>query len=352
MFEAFRHLPTTSRRRPAPGLEALEDRAVPALIGGVVYHDANSNGLFEQGERGLAATPLQLRDAGGNILATATSDDAGRYQFDQRTTPPAPGVLTHEAAFSASPTDHSRTSSLPQFDPALGTLTSVEIIAEGALQSQVKMENLGAGPADVKAELKGHFTFQAPGAGPLVSNPTAELSGTLAAFDGQMDMKGDSARDFGVTPVAAAPVTATVTEADALAAYVGTGTVSVSESARAEACACGSGNLVAMVNSVASGKVKVVYHYTPSSALGPGQYTVVEAAQPPGFSDGLDTGDNAAPLPGTTQSDAIPVTITSRDQQSLSNNFGELLPVVAPPIVAPAPLVVDLSKFFFFGGMF
>src|SRR5262249_30846554 len=153
------------------------------------------------------------------------------------------------------PTDHTRAASLPQFDPALGTLTAVDIIAEGLLQSRVQIENLGGAPADVSAALNGAFTFQAPGAAPLVSNPPPPVTATLQAFGGAVDLQGASAKDTGRTPLAAPAQTATVTAPAALEAYVGTGTVNVSESARMQASASGPGNLLAMVNSVASGKV-------------------------------------------------------------------------------------------------
>jgi hypothetical protein len=363
MFEGLNPLTAGARRRRRPGLESLEERAVPAIIGGIIYHDFNSNGLFDEGERGLAASPLQLRDGAGNVLASTVSGPDGGYQFTERTGPIAPAELSHEAAFEAAPTDHTRTAALPQFDPALGTLTAVDVIAEGLLQSRVQVENLGAGAANVRAGLTGAFTFQAPGAGPLVSNPTAELTGALPAFDGQMDLQGTSAKDFGATPLAAPAVTARVTDPAALEAYVGTGTVSVSEAARAELSASGPGNLLAMANSVASGKVKVVYHYTPSSVLGPGQYTVVQTQQPPGLADGLDTNNNLAPLPGSHLTDVIPVTVARRDETTLTNHFGEVTPPAPPPITTPPPapppvpisnlpVVLRLSKSFYFGGLF
>ena len=55
-------------------------------------------------------------------------------------------------------------------------------------------------------------------------------------------------------------------------------------------CACGSGNLLAMVRSMASGKVRVVYHYTPSNAIAPGQYTI-KAAQGAGATVKIGTFD-------------------------------------------------------------
>ena len=47
------------RRYPGPRLEVLEDRSVPAVIGGIVYNDANTNGLYDAGETPLAGVTLK-----------------------------------------------------------------------------------------------------------------------------------------------------------------------------------------------------------------------------------------------------------------------------------------------------
>jgi len=75
----------TNRRRPGSGitpeaartialqLESLEDRCVPAVIGGLVYSDANGSGLFDAGEAGIAGSTLQLKDASGQVIASAAT---------------------------------------------------------------------------------------------------------------------------------------------------------------------------------------------------------------------------------------------------------------------------------------
>src|SRR5262245_60851336 len=107
MFEGLNPLSAAARgKRRRPGLESLEDRAVPAIIGGIVYNDLNANGLFDDGENGLAANLLQLRDSGSNVLATAVSGADGRYQFTERTGPIVPAEQAHDAVFASAPTDH------------------------------------------------------------------------------------------------------------------------------------------------------------------------------------------------------------------------------------------------------
>jgi hypothetical protein len=101
--------------------------------------------------------------------------------------------------------------------------------------------------------------------------------------------------------------------------------VNLSEQATATATTAGPGNLLSLIRSVASGSVKVVYHYIPSNALQPGQYVIVQTSEPPGTLDGYETTNNITPIPGSNNgSDTIPVTLGPTD--SLNNNFGEITP--------------------------
>src|SRR5262249_39925067 len=154
--------------------------------------------------------------------------------------------------------------------------------------------------------------------------PSTTLNTNLAGFDGQADLQGSSARDYGPTNLAATFNDVTVTDPSTLSAYIGTGTLQVGESASATACSCGTGNPLAMVRSVASGSVKVIYHYTPSNVIGPGQYQVVQITQPPNTVPGLTTPDNINIIPGSQTNRNIPVTINTITDQSPNNNFGEL----------------------------
>lgn len=50
-------------------------------IGDRVWIDANSNGLQDVGEVGMTNIPVTLRDSGGVVLATTTTDASGEYRF-------------------------------------------------------------------------------------------------------------------------------------------------------------------------------------------------------------------------------------------------------------------------------
>lgn len=299
---------------------------MPAVIGGMVYTDLNNNGVVDPTEQGIGNTIIDLKDATGNVINTTTTDAAGVYKFTQRD--PAsivPTTFEAQAIFAEAPTNQARSASLQQFDPSWGTLTSIELIAEGSISTQAKIENLDATSATVEAKLEGQMGFQLPGAGSgIVAQIQKDQTASLGSYDGNPDYGGTSGKDFGSVKTDAAFQTVTLTSAADLAAYTGTGTIQVNEVAQAKACACGTGNLQAMINTTAQGRVRVVYHYTPSTDLAPGQYTVVERNQPPGMVDGLETRDNMAPITGTERSDFIQVTIVNKTDTSTSNNFGEL----------------------------
>lgn len=312
------------RERATPGLESLEAREVPAVIGGMVYQDVNANGLFDTGEQGIANSRILLQDANGQVIATTQSDATGRYVFTQRgNAQVTPGTVTREVVFDTSKTNHTRNATVAQFDGAQGTLTAVEIIAEGAFDTAVQMENLEGSSAQVQAKLKGSFRFQV-GSTVLEAAPETVLQDTLSAYDGTADLSGTSARDFGVTRLAGNFTRTVLTNPSDLSQFVGSGTINVAETANMASCSCGTGNLLSAVRTTASGKVRVVYHYTPSGSLETGSYTVVQTPQPAGYIDGQETGDNVTAIPNSNRTDFIRVTITEFSQQSTQNHFGEL----------------------------
>lgn len=52
----------------------------PAQVSGYVYHDADNDGVFDQGEAPIPGVTITLRDA-NNVATTAVTDATGRYQF-------------------------------------------------------------------------------------------------------------------------------------------------------------------------------------------------------------------------------------------------------------------------------
>lgn len=307
-----------------PLLEKLEDRDVPAVISGCVYHDANNNGLMDAGEVGIANSTIQLRDANNRVVATTVTDSMGMYSFTRfNGSNPGPGRVSHQVTFDQTRTNVTRFGSLPMFNASLGQLTKVEIIAEGGFQTNVMTENLENATASMKAELNGSIRYNVGG---TTIQGTAErvLTTTMSAFDGTPDFQGSSARDFGITQLQGSFQSITLTNQSDLANFIGSGTVNVSQNAEMESCACGTGNLMSMIRTTAQGKVQVVYHYQPGNEIGPGNYKIVQVTQPNGYVDGLDTRGNMTPIPNSYRTDVITVGVVDVNDVIDHNCFGEI----------------------------
>ncbi len=320
--------PGGAPERCALDLEILEARTDPAVIGGTVYQDLNVGGLIAPGDPGLPGSTLQLLNSNGQIVATTTSGPNGQYQFTTLNSGPQPGTLEYDAIFNPTPTNTSSNQTVSQYNPALGMLTEVDVIVTGSLQSNVQMENLSPGSNNVQAQLGGSLSYQVGGLQPLSSNPTTTLTATLPGFTGtQANLTGPSSKNFGTVNMAGTFNEITLTNPQDLSQFEGTGTVSVGETANANGTATEStGNLLALITTTAQGKVKVVYHYTPTNALPPGAYTIVQTKAPPGgYIPGLDSSNNTV-IPGSRTNREIHVTVNNPTDSLLTNNYGEVLP--------------------------
>jgi hypothetical protein len=348
MFNPFRRRSRPSRcqgrlpHKRALGLEALEDRAVPAVIGGTVYADLNNNGLFDSGEQGLQGSTLQLRSPTGKLLATTTSGPNGQYQFTTIGNAPPPGTLEYNAVFNATPTNNNETQTVSQFNTALGTLTSIDIIASGSLESSVEMENISPSSNQVQAQVSGTLNYRVGGLQPFTSNPTTTLTATLPGFGGgNANLTGPSTKNFGTINLAGTFTEVTLTNPRDMASFEGTGTVSVNESATGNSISTDStGNVLTLITTTSQGKVRVIYNYQPGNGIPPGQYVIVQTKPPPGtWFPGLTTSDNITPIPGSRTNRSISVTVGTPTDVLMNNNYGEL-----PPARLTGHVYVDVNK--------
>jgi uncharacterized protein (DUF2141 family) len=315
-------------------LEALEDRwmpsatAAPALptIAGFVYADTNHNGIMDSGETGVAGQTVELHRAIGDLVATTLTGPNGHYLFDSDPTiNVTPQTKTVAATFTDQATDWTQTQDLAQFDPSLGTLTSVEIFSDADLTTDVKVENAEDHQSSVECDVNGSFTLSGAGFDPLQGKVTIQNGTTLGASDGVFDFMGPDSNDFGNrTGSASTSVDLKATEHD-LSAFIGTGTIQLTESANVTSTDSGSGNFDQRIRSDANGQVRIVYHYMPGTPLEPGDYFVKKTTTPPGFVDGQTTSDNVTPIPNSMGVNQIAVHLDP-NSQSLSNNFAEIPP--------------------------
>jgi protocatechuate 3,4-dioxygenase beta subunit len=294
-------------------------------ISGFVYHDADNNGLLEPGETPITNSVLELHDASGHLVATTTTDANGFYNFstDPRIDT-TPGTRRYDISFPDRPTEWTDTRSLPQFNPLLGTLTSVEIQPNDPLTSTIRIENLDSAPATIHTTSNGNATLSGPSLPGLVTTFAVDHTFNAAAFDGIIDFSGPSGHTYGpeITP---GNNSVTLTSSSALAPYIGTGQVAFTVSTHSSSTATGSANLVLQVNTSVSAQVHVIYHYIPNNCLVPGDYTIVQPVLPPGYLNGLKTSGNITPIAGSNLVNYIHVSLGPTSSLT-SNNFGEVRP--------------------------
>ena len=308
------------RRTAAPRIELLETRLTPCTIAGVAYNDVGGVGVYQPGDPLYANNPISLANAAGTVIASTVTDANGHYSFSiDPTISTTPATLEQDLAFGPNSTDAPQSLQINQFDPSLGTLTGVDVIQAATLTSEIKVVNSDPVASAVEGEIQGTVTLQAPGAGPLATNVQADETATVQPNNGSLP-----AYDFGAKDASATSSVSLQAGTNDLSGFIGTGKATLTESGTAKVCVDGPGNLLSMVRSTVSGRVKVVYHYTPSSALRPGQYTVIQTANPPGTTDGVNT-SNGVPVAVGTPADTIPVTLPPGGD-SLHNDFGEVVP--------------------------
>ena len=335
-------------------VERLEPRMLLAcnVISGFVYNDANNNGRFDPGENPIANSTIELRNASGVVVGQTTTDASGAYRFDtDRTINTAPASISQTVNFSGGDS-FTLTDVVRQFNPDLGTLTSVEILSAGFIQGQIKSESLEAMPVVITADIDGTLNLSSPGVGIVAAEIDESRTFNATAYDGVLDFAGTSGIDFGSIVVNNTEM-ATLTSANDLAAYTGTGTITLSLTGLVSTSGTGAANLANERSATAGAEVTVIYRYTPSNCLSIGNYTIVQTSQPPGFTDGLESRDGVV-IPGSAGTDVIAVTLGNVDLPN--NNFGEVRivtpqpPVPQPPVPGPEVVVPpsSLSGFVYF----
>jgi hypothetical protein len=311
------------RRGFTVGLESLEVREVlSTVISGFVFNDTNHNGLFETNEGPLAGSTIVLKNDLGTVIGTTTAAANGSYSFNvDQSISPAPATQTQTIFFQDSLLPYSKTGNIAKFNPALGTLTSVDIINTGAVTDTVLVENRDTSPHTLTASVTGSVTVSGPGVASLTVSTNDMLTFPASAFDGILDFAGTSGKNFGKR-VQSNTATTTLTSAVDLAGYTGAGTVTFTDSASSSSSVTGSGNVTQSIATTASGSIMVVYHYTPSQMIMPGKYTVVQKTEPAGFTNGLNSA-NGVVLTSLFGANTIPIQVVAGTSNYPRNDFGE-----------------------------
>jgi len=106
----------------------------PAHLGDTIWEDSNANGQQDAGEAGIAGVTVQLKDAGGNVIASTSTDANGVYGFDV-----LPGTysvaVTPPAGYSITPTNQGNDLSDSDIDG--GGMTGQYTLASGETNNSV-----------------------------------------------------------------------------------------------------------------------------------------------------------------------------------------------------------------------
>jgi hypothetical protein len=170
-------------------------------------------------------------------------------------------------------TDWQRDLALPRFDPALGTLLSVELTLEGRVLGSVRFESQDARASLVQVDFRARLEIERPdGSQWLAVEPFRAFSEALAPFDGVVDFAGPSGRSFlDILETSAASVVAPPPEED-LALFTGPagapGELVVPARGTGLSQASGAGNLSLAIETMAGATVRVRYEFEPPPGTG------------------------------------------------------------------------------------
>lgn len=313
-------------------IETLEDRRLLAgnVISGYVFNDLNGNGLRDVGESVIANNLIELRNSSNVVVGTTTTDANGFYSFNTDSTiSQAVQTQVQTVNFANGKANTISSQLLSQFNPALGTLQSIQIKVDGRIISDIKLENLDDEASVVSGTVAGNVLVSGPGFNLNVNIAgNAAISRTLPAFDGIIDFAGTSGVSLGST-TATGTNTQTLT-GSAMSSYIGTGSVNLSFLAQATTQASGGGNLTANISNLGGGTVTVIYSYIKNNNLSPGNYKIIQKVQPAGLLDGRDSQAGVI-IPNSFNTDTLSVTLNNTD--STDNNFGEYVPASLKGVV-------------------
>jgi hypothetical protein len=153
--------------------------------------------------------------------------------------------------------------SVPQFDPALGTLDSIQFSLTGYVTGAARFESGDSEPATVEMTLNAKITLLKPDLTTLiVVPPLVQTSDNVSAFDGVLDFAGTSGRSYDNLSAQQSDTNflSSPSQAD-LTAFVGTGNVVLPVTAEGISHGSGAGNLTLLFLTNAGATVSVEYDY-------------------------------------------------------------------------------------------
>ncbi len=296
------------------------------------------------------ATDTPTRTPTFTTTATATGTATGTATHTRTETPTITATPTTTPTATATPfnaqmlcdsvpltaTDWTSSVMIPEFNPATGILTEIDVTLDAGISQDIGLENTDPDPVTVTALGGGTITLTFPNTTTLVALPSYTQMYSLAASDGDIDFMGPS----GVTP----PTNTASYHAHnpsylPLADFVGTGTLTLPLTAVGSFSASGAGNLATEVMTQANATVCVTYTYVlPSPTITP---TFTPTGTPTATGSATAT-SSVTPTPSPTDT---PVATATRTNTPVASATSTPTPTPSQtPTETPRPAMLQIRK--------
>lgn len=151
---------------------------------------------------------------------------------------------------------------VPQFNPSLGTLDSIEFTLDGHVEGSAGFENKDAEPATITMDLQAMLRLRRPDNSVLVLTiPVVSTIDSVTAWDGTDDYAGTSGKTYTNLSANSSDSAITTSPAD-IALFTGTGNITLPTTANGASTGSGAGNLLLQFSTFASAGGTVTYNYT------------------------------------------------------------------------------------------
>lgn len=159
-------------------------------------------------------------------------------------------------------TNWNTTVSIPKFNPALGTLQSIQFTLSGNVQGTARAESLDASPTIVNTQFSADITLTRPDLSVIVVTiPIANFTDAFGPFDGTIDFAGTSGITHPGINASDSDVVVSPPPPSDLALFTGLGNIVLPVNANGTSTASGSGNLITQFTTQAQCTVEVCYTY-------------------------------------------------------------------------------------------
>lgn len=169
--------------------------------------------------------------------------------------------VSYTATVPSSTTDFTSNFNLSQFNPSLGTLTSIDLKLVGSSTGSIQFESRDASAATITTNLSSTVSASGPANLTVTTLPLNSSSTAVSAYDGVTDFGGTSGRTFNNLT---ASDTQTTSLNSGFAPYIGNGNVVFTLTANGNSTVSGSGNLVTSISQASGGVSTITYNYTPA----------------------------------------------------------------------------------------